>query len=154
MSIKALQKKAKEVTVNEKTGKFNCRKRFGKSIGKRSPGYFIQQAKYRFKVTGGTVKEANTWTFKASQYDHILDDISKKQLSKRWHILPNGIKLQRDLYSAFLLFCSEHDLQKPNKQVCDRFFNGFLVLHNQCIEEIKNNRKVVLNSGISFNKGK
>ncbi|WP_129729771.1 hypothetical protein [Ectobacillus funiculus] len=154
MSIKALQKKAKEVTVNEKTGTFNRRKRFGKSIGKRSPGYFIQQAKYRFIVTDGTVKEANTWTFKASQYDHILDDTSKKQLSKRWHTLPNGIQLQRDLYSAFLLFCTEHDLQKPNKQICDSFFHEFLILHNQCIEEIKNKCKVVLNSGITCNKGK
>lgn len=152
MNIKALQKKAKGATINEKTGRFNRRKRFGKSIGKRSPGYFIKQAKYRFKVTAGTVKEANTWTFKASQYDHILDDTNKKQLSKRWHILPNQIRVQRDLYSAFLLFCSESDLQKPNKEDCDRFFNEFFILHNRCIEEIKNNRKVVMNSGISFEK--
>jgi len=31
MNIKGLQKKAKEVTINAKTGKFNRRKRFGKS---------------------------------------------------------------------------------------------------------------------------
>jgi hypothetical protein len=150
MNMKGLQKKAKEVTVNKKTGKFNRRKRFGKSIGKRSPGYFIQQAKYRFKVTGGIMREVNTWTFKASQYDHILDDTSKKQLSKRWHLLPNGIKIQRDLYSAFLLYCTENELKKPNKQDCDNFFNHFLMMHHQCIEEIKQNRKVVMNSGIKF----
>ncbi|WP_113805377.1 hypothetical protein [Bacillus taeanensis] len=154
MNIKSLQKKAKEVTVNEKTGKFNRRKRFGKSIGKRSPGYFIQQAKYRFEITGGTVKEVNTWTFKASQYDHVLNNTSKKQLSKRWHLLPNGIRIQRDLYSAFLIYCTENELQKPNKQNCDTFFNHFLMMHNQCIEEIKQNRKLVMNSGIKFNKEK
>ena len=87
MNIKGLQRKAKEITKNEKTGKFNRRKRYGKSIGKRSPGYFINQVKYRFALTGGTVHEVNTWTYKASQYDHVLDDTNKKQLSQRWHTL-------------------------------------------------------------------
>jgi hypothetical protein len=150
MSIKGLQKKAKEATINQKTGKFNRRKRFGKSILKRSPGYLIRQAKYRFNSSGGIVKEVNTWTFKASQYDHVLDDVSKKELSKRWHELPDGTKIQRDLYSAFLLYCSDQELTKPDKELCDAFFERFLELHNRCVEEIKNNRKVVMNSGIKF----
>lgn len=150
MSIKGLQKKAKEVTINQKTGKFNRRKRFGKSIGRRSPSYFIQQAKYRFEASGGIVKEVNTWTFKASQYDHMLDNTSKKKLSKRWHELPDGTKIQRDLYSAFLLYCSGKDLQSPDKALCDDFFERFLELHNHCVEDIKTNRKVVMNSGIRF----
>ncbi|WP_367751253.1 hypothetical protein [Ammoniphilus sp. 3BR4] len=150
MNIQGLQKKAKEVTIDEKTGKYNRRKRFGKSIGKRSPGYFIQQAKYRFEITGGTVKEVNTWSFKASQYDHVLDGVIKKPLSQRWHILPHRVKIQRDLYSAFLLYCAEDDLQKPNKQRCDEFFERFIVQHDQCIEEITLHRKVIMNSGIKF----
>ncbi|MEJ1517645.1 hypothetical protein R3O67_30990 [Bacillus cereus] len=150
ITVKAWQKKAKEVKINEKTGKFQRRKRHGKSVLNRSPGYFIQQAKYRFSITGGTVKEVNTWTFKASQYDHVLDDTSEKSLSKRWHILPCGTKIQRDLYSAFLLFCSKVDLQKPNKEMCDSSFSEFLALHNLCIQDIQTNRKVVLNSGIRF----
>jgi hypothetical protein len=152
MNIKGFQKKAKEVTKNEKTGKFNRRKRFGKSIGKRSPGYFIKQAKYRFFITGGTVFEVNTWSFKASQYDHILNNTNKKQLSKRWHELPNGTRIQRDLYSAFLLYCSETDLEKPNRDKCFQEFDSFFNKHEKCIEKIKNNRKVVLNSGIKLNK--
>lgn len=150
MNIKGLQKKAKEVTINQKTGKFNRRKRFGKSILRRSPGYFIKQAKYRFETSGGIVKEVNTWTFKASQYDHILDGTSKKKLSMRWHELPDGTKIQRDLYSAFLLYCSGKDLQSPDKALCDAFFERFLELHNRCVEDIKTSRKVVMNSGIRF----
>ena len=150
MNIKALQKKAKEVTKNEKTGRFNRRKRYGKSILKRSPGYFLSQARYKFESTGGAFREVNTWTFKASQYDHILDDTNKKQLSQRWHRLPGGTKIQRDLYSAFLLFCSKTDLLKPDKALCDQYFTRFLELHNCCVNEIKNNRQVVLNSGIKF----
>jgi hypothetical protein len=150
MNIKGLQKKAKSVTINEKTGRCNRRKRFGKSIGRRSPGYFIKQGGYKFVSTGGAFGEVNTWTFKASQYDHVLGDTNKKLLSQRWHILPDGTKIQRDLYSAFLLYCSNDDLTGPNKKLCDEFFEQFLKLHNQCIEEIIRNRKVVMNSGIKI----
>ncbi|MDF2854722.1 MAG: Transposase [Neobacillus sp.] len=150
MNIKSLQKKAKQTERSEKTGKWKRRKRFGKSILKRSPGYFIQQAKYRFHLTGGKVKEVNTWTFKASQYDHILDKDSKKQLSQRWHILQDGTKLQRDIYSAFLLYCSNDEWNKPENQLCQLAFPMFQPLHDLCINEIKNNRKVVLNSGIKI----
>lgn len=150
MGIKGLQKKAREATINPETGKFNRRKRFGRSISRRSPGYFIKQAKYRFGSSGGIVKEINTWTFKASQYDHVLDDVSKKKLSKRWHELPDGTKVQRDLYSAFLLYCAGEDMTRPDKRLCDAFFERFLGLHDQCIEDIRTSRKVVMNSGIKF----
>jgi hypothetical protein len=150
MGIKALQKKAKTTEKGEKTGKWKRRKRFGKSILKRSPGYFIQQAKYRFGLTGGKVREVNTWTFKASQYDHVLDKGTKKQLSKRWHTLPDGTKIQRDLYSSFLLYCADDEGQKPDRELCFIEFKNFQVLHDKCIQQIKKNSKVVLNSGIKI----
>ncbi len=150
MNIKGLQRKAKEITKNEKTGKFNRRKRFGKSIGKRSPGYLINQVKYRFALTGGTVYEVNTWTYKASQYDHVLDDTNKKQLSQRWHTLPDGRKIQRDIYSAFLLFCSKKDLQKPDREQCLMHFENFYKKHQSCVQGIKKSRKLILNSGIKI----
>lgn len=150
MNIKGLQKKSKTVEKSEKTGKWKRRKRFGKSILKRSPGYFIQQANYRFGLTGGKVREINTWTFKASQYDHVLDAENKKQLSKRWHTLPDGTQIQRDLYSAFLLFCSNEEGTKPDRELCQAQFENFHPLHDECIQQIKNNRKVVFNSGIKI----
>jgi hypothetical protein len=150
MNIKSLQKKAKTAEKNEKTGKWKRRKRFGKSILKRSPGYFIEQAKYRFTLTGGKVKEVNNWSFKASQYDHILNKENKKQLSQRWHRLPDGTKIQRDLYSAFLLYCSDNQYQKPVFEWCHLLFEEFYHLHELCINEIKDNRKVVMNSGIKI----
>ena len=92
MNIAGLMKRAKNTTTNKKTGKSNKKKRFGKSIQNRSPGYFIAKAKERFIATGGSFKEVNTWTFKASQYDHVLNVNTKKKLSDRWHILPDGTK--------------------------------------------------------------
>lgn len=149
MIIQGLQKKSKEVTKNSK-GRFNRRKRFGKSILNRCPGYFISQSKYRFNITGGTVKEVNTWTFKASQYDHKIDACNKKSLSKRWHVFEDGTMVQRDIYSSFLLLCSNDELDAPNKDMCDKLFEKFLLNHDKCIEKIKKNKIKVLNSGIKI----
>ena len=151
MNFKGLQKRAKETTINIKTGKINCKKRFGKSISVRNPGEFLAQLKYIFELTGGNYTEVNTWTFKASQYDHVLDACNKKQLSKRWHELPDGTKLQRDIYSAYLMYCSNETYDKPDKIKCDKSFNKFLKLHNTCVSDIKLNKLKVMNSGITFN---
>jgi len=153
-NYKALQKRAKEVTINEKTGKFNCRKRYGKSILNRSPGYFIQQLKYRFELSGGTFKEVNGWTFKASQFDHMSGVNNKKQLSQRWHIFEDGTKVQRDLYSSFLMYCSNDKGTKPDIISCNENFNHFKLLHNYCVDEMKFHNKEVKNSGIKMTKGK
>jgi len=150
MNIKALQKKTKTVTKNEKTGKYNRRKRFGKSILRRSPGYFIEQAKYRFNCSGGRVQEVNNQTFKASQYDHQLNDTKKKQLSQRWHVFDDKTKVQRDLYSAFLLYCTDETFQEPDHGICTNFFESFLKMHDRCINEIIASGKKVMNSGIKI----
>ena len=151
MNIVALQRRAKKTTVNIKTGKINRKKRFGKSISVRNPGGFIAQLKYTFELTGGNYTEVNTWTFKASQYDHVLDACNKKQLSKRWHMLPDGTKLQRDIYSAYLMRCSNDTYDRPDKNKCDKSFDKFLKLHDICVADIKLNKLKVMNSGITFN---
>jgi hypothetical protein len=140
--------RAKETTINEKTGKFNRKKRAGKSILNRSPGYYHSWAKYRFEITGGKVQEVNNWTFKASQYDHKLNDCNKKSLSKRWHGFEDGDRAQRDLYSSFLLFCSDGDYKKPDKALCDAKYEQFKLSHDECVEKIKHSGKEVKNSGI------
>ena len=40
-NIKAMSKRAKETTVNEKTGKINSKKRMGKSIGNNAPSQLV-----------------------------------------------------------------------------------------------------------------
>ena len=148
MKFKQLQQKAKEAKKDEKTGQWKRRERFGKSIQNRSPGYFLSRVKQVFHDTGGHVYEVNNVTFAASQYDHILDEKHKKKLSQRWHILPDGRKVQRDLYSAFLLYCANETLEHPDKARCDADFEKFFKLHNHRIEQIRHTRQRVLNSGI------
>ena len=89
-----LMKRAKETTVNSK-GKFNKKKRFGKSIKNRCPSGFQTTVEKKFKTTGGTYIEVPN-NYRASQYDHTVDDYIKKKLSDRLYKLQDGTEVQRD----------------------------------------------------------
>ncbi len=60
-------KRAKETTVNSK-GKYNRKKRFGKSIKNRCPSGFQVTVAKKFKVSGGTYIEVPN-NYRAS---HVL----------------------------------------------------------------------------------
>ncbi len=79
-------------------------KMFGKSISVRAPSMFISSLKRKAENAGGYVKEFPTQTTKLSQTCHICDEAVKKPLSQRWHECC-GIRMQRDLYSAYLAKC-------------------------------------------------
>ena len=86
-------KNAKKLQKKAKTGK--RKKRFGRSIKNRCPGYFQSQAKRKFRIY---VEVPND--YKASQYDHTSDEYIKKSLSQRMYKLQDGTMVQRDLYSS------------------------------------------------------
>ena len=89
-----LMKRAKETTINSK-GKFNKKKRFGRSIKNRCQGKFQAIIENKFNVSDGTyIKVTNN--YRASQYDHTADDYIKKILSVRMYILTDGTLVQRD----------------------------------------------------------
>jgi putative transposase len=76
-------------------------KRYGRSINMRAPSMFMNSLKIKAENAGGYLFEFPTQTTKLSQVCHICEQTVKKRLSKRWHICC-GIRMQRDLYSAFL----------------------------------------------------
>jgi putative transposase len=76
-------------------------KLFGKSVGKRAPGLFVEKLRRKAANAGGVVEEFSTYKTKLSQTCHC-GKVQKKKLSQRWHICSCGVKAQRDLYSAFL----------------------------------------------------
>ena len=139
-----LAKKSKNTTFNKK-GKINRKKRFGKSVKNRCPGYFQERAKQKFISTGGTYIEVPI-DYKASQYEHIKDDYIKKKLSQRMFNLDKNIKVQRDLYSAFLLFCYKDG--NIDKDKCNKEFDKFYKKQNKFIKDVKKNNIKILNSGI------
>jgi hypothetical protein len=88
----------------EKTSYQGWQKQFGKSVGLRAPGMFVEHLKRIVAKAGGTLSEVGTFHTKLSQYYHGCKTYVKKPLSLRWHRCPCGIgPVQRDLYSAFLL---------------------------------------------------
>ncbi|MCQ6277592.1 hypothetical protein JMM81_22320 [Bacillus sp. V3B] len=135
MNFRALTKRAKETKINVK-GKYQRKKRFGKSIGSYAPALLITIIDRKLKYQHTEVHRVNTNTFKASQYNHITDSYKKKKLHQRWTTIGNHL-VQRDLYSAFLLMNSETNLQQTNRESCNQTFHPFLALHNQQIEALK-----------------
>jgi len=87
----------------EKVSYRGWQKQFGKSVGLRAPGMFVDHLRRTVAKTGGTLHEFPTRTTKLSQYCHGCRTYAKKPLSQRFHICSCGVgPVQRDLYSAFL----------------------------------------------------
>ena len=141
-----LMKRAKETAKNDK-GRFNKKKRFGKSIKNRCPSGFQTTVEKKFKGTGGIYIEVPN-NYRASQYDHTADDYIKKKLSDRLYKLRDGIEVQRDWYSSFLLYCYDYRTQNINKDKCITEFNGFYKKEKALITWIKAHKIKISNSGI------
>lgn len=141
-----LMKRAKETTKNDK-GKFNKKKRFGKSIKNRCPSGFQTTIEKKFKVTGGTYIEVPK-NYRASQYDHTADDYIKKKLSDRMYKLTDGTLVQRDWYSSYILYCYDYRTQGIDKNKCITEFDKHYNKEKALITWIKVNKIKVLNSGI------
>ena len=129
--------------------KYKRKKRFGKSIKNRCPGYFQAQAKAKFERTGGVYIEVPV-TYRASQYDHTCNKYIKKALSQRMYELADGTRVQRDWYSSFLMYCIGTDLQNISRYKCKRYFDELYAKYLELEQYIINNKIVVMNSGIKF----
>lgn len=125
------------------------KKRFGKSIKNRCPGYFQAKVQQLFESTGGLYIEVPN-DYRASQYDHTADDYIKKGLSDRIYTLTDGTEVQRDWYSSFLLYCYDFATQNINKRKCNDEFEKLLIKERALISWIKANKIKVLNSGIKI----
>ena len=149
-NAKRLMAKAKETSGNERTGKVNRKKRFGKSIRNRCPGYFQSQAEMKFISTGGRYIEV-PYNYRASQYDHTNGEYAKRMLSQRLFPLSDGTAVQRDLYSSFLLYNASFDDTGEliiDGMSCTDSFTSINRMHEEEIRRIRLSGKKVLNSGI------
>ena len=136
MNFKGLQRRSKKTEKNDK-GKFKRKKRFGKSLANKAPAKLLTILDNKLKYFGEKLIKVNTKEVKASQYNHLNCRYNKKKLSQRWNDL-NGIKIQRDLYSAFLIQHVNDDLCNINQEECKRDFERFKILHDKEIERLNN----------------
>ena len=142
-SKKKTERQTKTTTVITKDGtkktikKFKRKKRFGHSLANRSPAKFSAILERKAKALGGFLKKVNTKSFKASQYRHDTDTYERLPLSQRSKII-NGHKVQRDLYSAFLIRNTNIDLKSVNRTRCETQFSNCVTMSTNYISKLKN----------------
>ena len=146
-NARKLQKRANPEELLDKNGKPKRKKRFGKSIQNRCPGYFQEYLKKKFESTGGSYIEVPS-DYRASQYDHTADDYIKKTLSQRMYRLVDGTLVQRDWYSSFLLYCINEDHTGIDRRKCLMFFEYLYQLEQEMVDSIARSGKKIMNSGI------
>ena len=136
MNFKGLQKRSKKTEISEKTGKFKKKKRFGKSLLNRAPASLIEIIDRKLGYIGKSIIKIDTFKVKASQLNHSTNEYKKKSLSERW-IEISGNKIQRDLYSAFLIKNVKENLEEVDIEKSQKEFGNFVKLHNEEILKIK-----------------
>ena len=124
------------------------RNNFGKRLGLKAPSMFLTILDRKLKYQGKELLKVNTWTVKASQYNPFDDIYIKKPLSQRWQILSNDIKIQRDVFSAWLIKNVKDDLQTVDRQKCLNSFEKFYSLYK--IEENRLSKCIGLISSMGF----
>ena len=136
MDFSALQRRSKKTEKNHK-GKFKCKKRFGKSLANKAPAKLLTMLDNKLRYFGEMLIRVNTKEVKASQYNHFDSSYNKKKLGQRWNDF-NGVKVQRDLYSAFLIQHVKDDLCTIDQDGCIADFENFKAMHDKEIERLNN----------------
>lgn len=165
MDYRALTRKAKKTEISEKTGRYKRKKRFGKSIANKAPSMLIALLDQKCKSLNlEGVKKVDT-AVKASQYNHQTDECKAKELKERWNIMPDGERIQRDLYSAFLLQHCKRGLPEYNRkelkkefgeelyrvfdrEALQRDYPQFVVYHHMTIQRLSALPKTIASMGI------
>ena len=133
MNFKGLQARAKKTTVNEKTGKINKKKRFGKSLSNKAPSMLLSIINRKLAYEKLNLIEINTKKVKASQFNHFTGEYHKKELKDRWN---ENIQIQRDMYSAFLIMNVTNDLETIDRDLCFKTYDNFKQLHDKEIKRL------------------
>ena len=144
MNFSALQRRKKQ-TTKSRNGKYHRKGRFGRSLKSYAPAMLISIVDRKLSYQGFELHKVNTRTFRASQYNHVTDEYVKKKLGNR-SVQIGSHKVQRDLYSAFLLMNSDVELQHTDRQLCMDTFHNFKELHNRYMNQLVSQHK----SGVAF----
>lgn len=149
MSYKGLQRKSskterqgKESIVINKTGqkrsvhKYKRRKRFGGSILKHSPSRFLASIRQKVTSNCGIVVDVSASKLKASQYHHDTGEHKKTKLNNREKIV-DGVMVQRDCYSSFVIYHSS-DESEPDQKECKEDFDNFLHCQEKLLGKLVN----------------
>lgn len=131
--------RAKETSVNRKNGKNRSKKRFGKTVARRAPAMLLAIIDRKLKYRGYALKRVVSRKVKASQYDHSTGQYRKKRLCDRWRVI-DGHRVQRDLYSAFLIsHVTGKNLNTIDRKACCDDWINFLRLQDEVLKSCDKN---------------
>lgn len=117
--------RTKETTVRKKDGKIRSKKRFGKSVGRHAPGMLLNILNRKLGYAGSSLKRIVSRLVKASQLDHVSGVYRKKKLGERWFEVA-GDRVQRDLYSAWLIAHVKPNMEEVDLTACRADWPNFL----------------------------
>lgn len=140
MNFLGLAKKSIKTEKNEQ-GRFKRKKRFGKSIANRAPSMLLEIIDRKLSYYEKHLIKIDTWNAKASQFNHFDGTYHKKTLSQRWNNF-DGVKIQRDLYSAFLIMNIASDFKNFDIDKCNERFENFYRLHNLEVERLTGHKNL------------
>lgn len=158
-NIKAMSKRAKETTVNKKTGKVNSKKRMGKSIGNNAPSQLISILEHKVNVMGGTLKKVSC-KGASTQFDFTDGTFTKREGNERTVVLSNGNVHTRDAIAAFNIKHRIDDNKKHDKtaenyniDAMKKDYNSFVVAEqNEIYQHTVGNKQTVWAMGIKEKK--
>ena len=135
--VNSWKSRSKKIATNKNNGKNISKKIFGKSVNNNAPGTLKRKLSEKLSYFGKELIEINPFKTKASQFNHISQEFKKCSLEVRFKELEQGIVVQRDLYSAFLIKnvenLNEYNMEKINQQF-EKFYENQL----KEVERIKN----------------
>ena len=140
MNFSGLQKRVTKTEKNDK-GRFKKKKRFGKSLANKAPSMLLTIINRKLGYYDRQLIKIDTHSVKASQYNHFNGECNKKELSDRWNDF-SGLKIQRDMYSAFLIMNVNSDLKSINQEKCNERFDNFMRLHNIEVKRLLGNKNL------------
>ena len=135
MSYKGLQLRSSKTEISEKTGTFKRKKRFGKSLLNHAPSMFLNILNTKLSYIEKHICYVDTYKTKCSQYNHITGEYVKETLNERWKQLDDKTKVQRDLYSAYLLMNMKTQIE-IDMNSCFTNFDNFIIKHDNCVDAL------------------
>lgn len=142
LSFKGLQKRSKNIT-RKSNGRINSKKRFGKTIQNRAPAMFLSILNRKLGYIDSSLKKVNTAKVKASQYNPLTKTYQRKELKDRMIQLKDGIIVQRDMLSAYILANTNSNLASINKKKCLQGFDNFKQLQDREIQRLQQNSQLM-----------
>lgn len=121
--------------------------RFGGTVINHCPGQVKARLLQKMRECGGHFYQVPR-DYRASQYDHTSDSYIKKTLSQRTFNLSDGTLVQRDWYSAFLLYCYDSSTNSIDKVKCKKEFPKHYKKFLKYVAALKKKKIKIVNSGI------